>query len=84
MDSNLELPVSTSVLNVTVSNADVGILRYCCQVSITDLGVAVSGDSVTSIAVVGESAQVHYFLAISLAFLLGSLHRNRLQSHVDL
>ena len=60
VDSNLEQPVSTSTLNVTVSNADIGTLRYCCQVSITDLGMAVSGNNVTSITVVGESACVHY------------------------
>ena len=56
VDSNLEQPVSTSALNVAVSNADIGTLRYCCQVSITDLGIDVSDNSVTSITVVGESA----------------------------
>ena len=60
MDSNVEQPVSTSALNVTVSDADIGTLRYCCQVSITDQGTDVSGNSVTSITVVGESARVHY------------------------
>ena len=76
MGSNLEQPVSTSALNVTVSNADIGTLRYCCQVSITDLGgIDVSGNSMTSITVVGESACVHYFLLVLLlAFLPGGLH----------
>ena len=56
VDSNLEQPVSTSTLNVTVSNADIGTLRYCCQVSITDLDdMDVSDNRVTSITVVGES-----------------------------
>ena len=59
VDSNLEQPVSTSVLTVTVSNADIGTLRYCCQVSITDGGDDVSDNSVTSITVVGESVCVH-------------------------
>ena len=59
MDSNLEQPVSTSALNVTVSDADIGTLRYCCQASITDVGDDVSGNSMTSITVVGESACVH-------------------------
>ena len=59
MDSNLEQPVSTSVLTVTVSNADIGTLRYCCQASITDMGMAVSGNSMTSITAVGESVCVH-------------------------
>ena len=62
VDSNLEQPVSTSALNVTVGNADIGTLRYCCQVSITDMGVAVSDNSVTSVTVVGESACVCYYL----------------------
>ena len=59
VDSNLEQPVSTSVLNVTVSNADIGTLRYCCQASIPDMGMAVSGNSATSITAVGESVCVH-------------------------
>ena len=59
VDSNLEQPVSTSALNVTVSDVDIGTLRYCCQVSISDLGIDVSDNSVTSITVVGESACVH-------------------------
>ena len=63
VDSNLEQPVSTSVLNVTVSDADIGILRYCCQVSITDLsGMDVSDNSVTSITVVGESVCMCVFI----------------------
>ena len=63
MDSNLEQPVSTSVLTVTVSDADIGTVRYCCQVSITDQGMDVSDNSVTSTTVVGESACV--YLSIS-------------------
>ena len=59
VDSNIEQPVSTSTLNVTVSNADIETLRYCCQVSIIDLGIDVSDNSVTSITVVGESAYVY-------------------------
>ena len=60
VDSNVEQPVSTSALNVTVSNADIGTLHYCCQVSITDMGMAVSDNSVTSITVVGEYVCVCY------------------------
>ena len=61
MDSNLEQPVSTSALNVTFSNADIGTLRYCCQVRITDLGgMDVMDNAVTSITVVGESACVYF------------------------
>ena len=59
VDSNLEQPVSTSTLNATVSDANIGTLRYCCQVSISDVGDDVSGNSVTSIIVVGEPACVH-------------------------
>ena len=65
VDSNLEQPVSTSALNVAVSNADIGTLRYCCQVSITDLGIGVSDNSVTSITVVGESACMCVFISSS-------------------
>ena len=60
VDSDLEQPVSTSALNVTVSNADIGTLRYCCNVSITNLGMDVSSNSVTSITVVGESGCVYF------------------------
>ena len=52
VDSNLEQPVSTSVLYVTVSDADIGTLRYCCQASIA--GVSGTSNSVLSIDVVGE------------------------------
>ena len=64
MDSNLEQSVSTSALNVTVSNTDIGRLRYCCKVSITDLGKSVSNHSVTSITVLGESACVYFSLTM--------------------
>ena len=78
MDSNLEQPVSTSALSATVSNADIGTLRYSCQVSITDVGdMDVSDNSVTSITVVGESACVHYFLlGLLLACLPGRVMLN--------
>ena len=52
MDSNLEQPVSTSVLNVTVSETDIGVLRFCCQASIA--GASGTSNSVLSIDVVGE------------------------------
>ena len=80
MDSNLGQAVSTSVLTVTVSDADIGTLRYCCQVSITDLGMDVSGNDVTSITVVGKSACLYIFLA----FLLGSSDTGKLHNNVDL
>ena len=57
MDSDLEQPVSTSVLNVTVTEADIGTLRFCCQANISN--PAVSGNDVTFITVVGESACVY-------------------------
>ena len=52
MDSNLEQPVSTSVLKVTVSETDIGVLRFCCQASIA--GASGTSNSVLSIDVVGE------------------------------
>ena len=52
MSSNLEQPVSTSVLTVTESNA--AIWRYCCQAILTDLGVSGTPNNVLSIEVVGE------------------------------
>ena len=52
VDSNLEQPVSTSVLNVTVSETDIGVLRFCCQASIA--GVSGTSNSLLSIDVVGE------------------------------
>ena len=52
MDSNLEQPVSTSVLNVTVSETDIGVLRFCCQASIA--GVSGTSNNVLSIDVVGK------------------------------
>ena len=57
IDSNLEQPVSTSVLTVTVNETDIGILHFCCQASIARLDV--SGKSATLINVVGEFACVN-------------------------
>ena len=52
VDSNLEHPVSTSVLKVTVSETDIGGLRFCCQASIA--GANRTSTSVLFIDVVGE------------------------------
>ena len=51
-DSNLEQPVSTSVLKVTVNETDIGVLRFCCQASVA--GASGTSNSVLSIDVVGE------------------------------
>ena len=52
IDSNLEQPVSTSVLNATVSETDIGVLRFCCQASIA--GASGTSNKVLSIDVVGK------------------------------
>ena len=52
VDSNLEQPVSTSALKVTVTETDIGVLRFCCQASIA--GASGTSNSVLSIDVVGE------------------------------
>ena len=49
---NLEQPVSTSALKVSVNETDIGVLRFCCQASIP--GVSGTSNSVLSIDVVGE------------------------------
>ena len=55
VDSNLEQPVSTSIL--TVTETDNGTLRFCCQTSV--VGVSGTPNDVLSINVVGESVCVH-------------------------
>ena len=67
VDSNLEQPVSTSTLNATVSETDIGVLRFCCQASIA--GASGTSNSVLSIDVVGEF--VLFCLDLFLASLSG-------------
>ena len=67
VDSNLEQPVSMSVLKVTVNETDIGVLRFCCQASIA--GVSGTSNSVLSIDVVGE------FVLFCLVLFLTSLSR---------
>ena len=55
VNSNLEQPVSTSVL--TVTETAIGTLRFCCQASVA--GVSGTPNNVLSIDVVGESACVY-------------------------
>ena len=55
VNSNLEQPVSTSVL--TVTETAIGTLRFCCQASVE--GANGSPNDVLSIDVVGESACVY-------------------------
>ena len=69
VDSNLEQPVSTSVLKVTVNETDIGVLRFCCQASVA--GASGTSNSVLSIDVVGEL--VLFCLVLFLASLLGWL-----------
>ena len=69
VDSNLEHPVSTSVLKVTVSETDIGVLRFCCQASVA--GASGTSNIVLSIDVVGEF--VLFCLVLFLASLLGRL-----------
>ena len=59
IDNNLEQPVSTSVLTVTVNETDIGIVHFCGQASIAKPDV--SGKSVTLINIVGEFACVKLF-----------------------
>ena len=59
VDSNLEQQVSTSTLNVAVSDVDIGTLRYCCQASIA--GASGTSNSVLSIDVVGEFVLVLFW-----------------------
>ena len=55
MDSNLEQPVSTSIL--TVTETAIGMLHFCCQSSVA--GASGSPNNVLSIDVVGESVYVY-------------------------
>ena len=55
VDSNLEQPVSTSIL--TVTETDAATLRFCCQASVA--GADGSPNDELSIEVVGESACVY-------------------------
>ena len=52
VDSNLEQPVSTSALKVTVNETDIGVLCFCCQAGIA--GASGTSNSLLSIDVVGE------------------------------
>ena len=54
IDSNLNQPVSTSILNVT--ETVIGTLYFFCEAIITDLGVGGTPNDVRSIQVIGESA----------------------------
>ena len=57
VDSNLEQPVSTSIL--TVTETDTGTSCFFCQASITKPVVSGAPSNVLSIDVVGESACVY-------------------------
>ena len=60
IDSNLEQPVSTSVLAVNENNT--GTLRFCCQASIANPdNVSGNPNNVLSIDVLGESIYVYVY-----------------------